>query len=282
MGDITETTEEGIWLPLRLAADPASLPLGGIYFNTVTKKLRECDGTVWSDVGGIGDITAVNAGTGLTGGGTSGDVTLDAQTLVALWNALKLQGTDISNVAPTDNQILTFDSAGGKWQAEDSAAGGGLPWTLQSTISATGESSGTFVGFSGLPVHDLWLLVFRIKLVTGGEAMDVHLRVNADATAGNYRYLSVTSGGVWSWTAQSFLDLRSVTLGTENTMAILIDGRKTQTQALTYLNVGGRAPDVKRGMLASWKGEADITGVTFTGAFVTTFDYDARLYFTDG
>lgn len=44
-----------------------------------TDEIVKYDGTVWTSISNPGDITAVNAGNYLNGGGLSGDVTLDLQ-----------------------------------------------------------------------------------------------------------------------------------------------------------------------------------------------------------
>jgi len=60
-----------------LSSAPSSPADGQIYFNTTDNSLYFYSGSAWVDVSQQGDITGVTSGTGLSGGGTSGTVTVN-------------------------------------------------------------------------------------------------------------------------------------------------------------------------------------------------------------
>ncbi|MDY6951381.1 MAG: hypothetical protein SWE60_07715, partial [Thermodesulfobacteriota bacterium] len=126
---------------------PPQAPLhvdGNIRGNFVADDGTDCpDGTVLIKSGGVwtcdtaagtGDITAVNAGTGLTGGGTTGDVTLNV-------NTAALQSR-VTGTCPPGQSIRTVNADGSVVCEPDDDAGGDITAVNAGTGLTGGGTTG--------------------------------------------------------------------------------------------------------------------------------------------
>jgi len=88
-----------------------------------TNAVEVYDLTGWVPLA-TGDITSVTAGTGLTGGGETGDVTLNVN-YAAVGSAITIDGSQVENLEATDIGDFTSGTAGQYLQSNGTA---GVVW----------------------------------------------------------------------------------------------------------------------------------------------------------
>ena len=164
---------------------------GQFAYTKDTNGLWYYDGAAWVASGATGDIEGVTAGVGISGGGTSGTVTVTNSMATAIDAKGDLvAGTGADTFAKltvgANNTVLTADSAeatGLKWAT---ASSGGM--TLISTTTLTGAS----VTLSSIPAtyNNLFLVIKNFLPANDGASL--YMRFNADATANRHRVIDNT------------------------------------------------------------------------------------------
>lgn len=187
-GDVLSATDvngylmQGVLVFASTAARDAAITSpqeGQFAYTKDTNGLWYYDGAAWVASGATGDIEGVTAGVGISGGGTSGTVTVTnsmATAIDAKGDLIAGTGSDaFSRIAVgANNTVLTADSTTGtglKWAAP--VTGGSLDYVLLNTGGTSLSGTSTSVSFSAQKA----LLIF-IDTCSSSSATAFYVRFN--------------------------------------------------------------------------------------------------------
>jgi hypothetical protein len=143
----------------RTTALTGVLAEGMVSYLKDTNATEVYDGSAWVGIGNSGDITGVTAGTGISGGGTSGTVTITnsmATEITAAGDIIIGTGSGTFDNLPigTTGQVLTADTTVSPYKVKWAAAAGGgkVLQVVSTTAGSTSSSTSTYVDHISLSI----------------------------------------------------------------------------------------------------------------------------------
>jgi len=175
----------------RTTALASVLSEGMVSYLKDTNATEVYDGSAWVGIGNSGDITGVTAGTGITGGGTSGTVTITnsmATEITAAGDIIIGTGSGTFDNLPigTTGQILTADTTVSPYKVKWATAAGSGALTKITTSSFSNVASVTIDSvFSS--TYKTYLIAFdKVSAATGADDLQMQLRYGSTTQTTGY------------------------------------------------------------------------------------------------
>ena len=260
---------------------------GQFAFTKDTNSLWYYDGAAWVASGATGDIEGVTAGVGISGGGTSGTVTVTNSMATAITtNGDTLFGTGSGTfsrlgIGSTGN-VLTVASGIPSWSAP---AGTAQNFSLLNSggTALTGSATVTVSGISGM---NQLLIILDLASADGATGPGFGFRFNTD-TGSNYSRLGgyvlaggtvgavTTASGTWAGGSDFSSNANSAAWGGLMLYGCNSAGIKTYSSMFTTDAAGG-ANNATKMISGIYSGSSTISSVS---AFVSAGSWDAgRIY----
>jgi hypothetical protein len=186
---------QGIWVFATAAARNAAVTApaeGNFAFTKDTNSLWYYDGAAWVASGATGDIEGVTAGTGISGGGTSGTVTITndmATTITASGDIVVGTGSGTYDNLPigTTNQVLTADTTVSPYKVKWAAVSAS-PTNASATVATTQTTTST-------SYTDLATAGPAVTITTGTRALVIVGGLNTNGTNTAFAYMDFAISG---------------------------------------------------------------------------------------